>query len=701
MTLNEYSTYLSSGDDRFRKSRLLIVPNPQDRQQLRMFYKQNQDARIIRLSEAIMTNAFVPMPSSVLLRLKELIRTANEDGKMACIIGLDGYLLLLDSDKMSEGHGVLRSILDDAGLHAVFLLSGINVRKTGSPLAHPRFHEEKSIIVIGDGIAEPRFSGEITFLRKEFLPSGHVAKASIRDFLNDVEDETLENGPICVYVDSAYDSIPGVNKSILQLLTLRNYMRVFWKLEDDVSDDTLQWLYDVLRHSETQGSALSILQNRFYPTGLYDCAISAPKKIREAFGVEKEVLVWMLKKTILHETYLYAVLSTEYPSLEHFTLYYVSTALDLLDSPHASAFSEERRKALKEIGHENLVSALTSFISQCRDKTTKQVAVWLNNGTDIEKQEIMRRVITDQGVEIPLVVRKSYLLLDAYLDNYKLGFETLDNYFTQYRTQKLKNGVSEEFCLRAAQEDIPADVPPRDGIIQSYAADPKTGLLVVDALGVEYVPMILALAQRRGTGIECMDVGYARLPTSTQYNPITWPKERKLHDVKHLDSIIHYGAEAHVAKPPEENLMAAFEAIEKYVLPAVEEGLLHYDRVILTSDHGASRLAVCAYEMGFTRTIDLPKDANVLDWRFSTAPTGVNCPETMTPSFCGEYWAVKGYNRLSKQGGKYHELHGGATLEERLVPVVAFVKGASFTPKPQRASRTTVTQLTEKDDFDL
>jgi hypothetical protein len=38
------------------------------------------------------------------------------------------------------------------------------------------------------------------------------------------------------------------------------------------------------------------------------------------------------------------------------------------------------------------------------------------------------------------------------------------------------------------------------------------------------------------------------------------------------------------------------------------------------------------------------------------------------------YWIVRGYNRLPKMGGKLYELHGGATLEERLVPIAVFTK---------------------------
>jgi hypothetical protein len=72
----------------------------------------------------------------------------------------------------------------------------------------------------------------------------------------------------------------------------------------------------------------------------------------------------------------------------------------------------------------------------------------------------------------------------------------------------------------------------------------------------------------------------------------------------------------------------------------------------------------------------------------------------MEDTLDGKYWVVRGYNRLPKSGGKKNELHGGATLEERLVPVIVFKKGAvleSQTVQPIKS----VEQLVEKDDFDL
>lgn len=66
----------------------------------------------------------------------------------------------------------------------------------------------------------------------------------------------------------------------------------------------------------------------------------------------------------------------------------------------------------------------------------------------------------------------------------------------------------------------------------------------------------------------------------------------------------------------------------------------------------------------------------------------------------GSHWVVKGYNRLPKKGGKLHEMHGGATVEEILVPFIVFKQGAVFIPQAQQTQDSSV-EFVEDDDFDL
>jgi len=228
-------------------------------------------------------------------------------------------------------------------------------------------------------------------------------------------------------------------------------------------------------------------------------------------------------------------------------------------------------------------------------------------------------------------------------------------------------------------------------------------LLVVDAMGAEWLPMLVAMARERNLGVDSLAVGEAHLPTTTRFNNIHWPDAtRRLHDIKRFDNIAHNGAEMHEARCAEENLAVALDVIGSEVLPRVADGLARFERVLVTADHGSSRLAMLAWqsEPRLARTLDCEESAEVADWRYRERAAQGGCPPELEEALDGRHWIVRGYDRLPKKGGgQGFELHGGATLEERLVPVVLFSRTGQFVPKAKIAGKRA--QIVEKADFDL
>jgi hypothetical protein len=233
-----------------------------------------------------------------------------------------------------------------------------------------------------------------------------------------------------------------------------------------------------------------------------------------------------------------------------------------------------------------------------------------------------------------------------------------------------------------------------------------TALLVVDGMGAEYLPLLLALAKRRDMNVESFVVVSAKLPTSTEFNNIQWDTNRTLDEVRDVDNIAHNGAAKHERCLPERNIAAVLRVFETEVFNRIAEGLSRFSRVVVTGDHGSSRLAVLAYNERYGTT--LPWNRQPLDWRYSLAPTNVKRPSEFEGQYHpdrngnkGEtYWAVRGYNRLPKRGGKLNELHGGASLEEWLVPVVVFTK-AEFAVQPRQLDKKTTEQIIDKMGFDI
>lgn len=282
------------------------------------------------------------------------------------------------------------------------------------------------------------------------------------------------------------------------------------------------------------------------------------------------------------------------------------------------------------------------------------------------------------------------ILADYFSFSFEFDDREITTYFNEYRKHKVSGNIDDGFMKLSYDFVLSNTHTTRDAVIAELQAQSDVALLVVDAMGAEYMPLLLALAKRRGMNIETHAVVTAKLPTATAFNLIKWDKARLLPEVKGIDSIVHNGATKHETSIPERNFAEILRIFETEVMNRIADGLTRFARVVVTADHGASRLAVIAHNKG--KGVTLPWDGQPDDWRYSLAPQGVSRPPQLEQEYFPEtkktYWVVRGYNRLPKIGGKLYELHGGATLEERLVPLVVFTKNATAEVTKQEGKTT-------------
>jgi hypothetical protein len=364
----------------------------------------------------------------------------------------------------------------------------------------------------------------------------------------------------------------------------------------------------------------------------------------------------------------------------------------------AKKFAAERADALTGLPVESLI---VEFIGLT--KGVDSASVFLNCGTEVERVEIVRRVSKlDLTTGSPQVFQRLCPALADYLSNeFDYGTNDLNAYFREYRNLKITNTITEAFVKKAFALASPPSVPSRDSLLLHVRTD-NTALLVVDGMGAEYCPLLFALAKRRNMHIESFTITSAKLPTSTEFNPIQWDAERILDEVRNVDNIAHNAAVKNERCTPERNIAAVLRVIETDVFNRIAAGLMNFPRVVVTADHGSSRLAVLAHNARLGDT--LPWDGQPLDWRYSLAPENCDRPSEFAQQYhpdSGEtYWVVRGYNRLPKLGGKPNELHGGASLEERLVPVVVFTRAASVV-QPKQTDKRTTEQIVDRMGFDI
>lgn len=703
MFVNDFCRKISESESFRKRSRFLIIPNSQEESELRSFLTSNSFVCEVRISDCITHNNFLPAPSKLLSDLSCKVREVNQAGSIAFILGWDAMQMLWDSSCAKASYGALQQMLDDSGMSFLIFTQSASNEFMQETFQHPRYQEGQIVLHVGTAASSEPVVQTIRLIAKEFQfdPIQGTVISSLKQFVKEYGDGMLVSETVNIFANFNGNRFAGIREEWPQVYSRKQYLKTFCSLDDELPESSIDWLYE--QFHEKQGDVAAIVQHRFFPEGINsrEALIAAPEKIMREEPIVKEVLLWVLKNNLKEGSYLYAVISDPQLTTDNFATCYVCEALNMLEDSRRDAFAEERKSALGQIGVSLISCELAKFIRQCKEHSVELVAPWLNLGTDLEKCELLRRVITSDWTKIPQCILKVYPLLDAYMQPYQLGFIEINQYFSDYRILKIRDRVTPEFCERAKVVKIPpSGVASRDSLIQSYSKEDDAALLVVDGLGVEYLPLLITLAQKRNLGIFTADAAVTKLPSSTEFNPISWPEDRRLPEIKSIDNNVHNGAELHALKPREEDLAALLDVFDKQILPAVAQAMTRFSTIVLTSDHGATRLAVCANQQGLSKTIPMPENCEISDWRFTKAIPEKTKNAELMENLSGSHWIVKGYDRLPKKGPKLHEMHGGATYEECLVPFIVFKRGATFVPKAQQ-SQQAGTEFVENSDFDL
>lgn len=254
----------------------------------------------------------------------------------------------------------------------------------------------------------------------------------------------------------------------------------------------------------------------------------------------------------------------------------------------------------------------------------------------------------------------------------------LKGYLARYKAHKLENTLP-------ADEDVyfagfQTDVYDNRYSVLADNIDGDTIILWIDALGVEWLPLLSWTIKEHCDGkIVSTSVGQAILPTETCYNDLWSRMATPYSKLDKLDKLAHKGV---VDEP---DYYACIEEQLSFVAGAHKHitGLLKkHHRVIITGDHGTSRLAARLFHVkdGFSA----PMDATVCShgrYCKSVEAAGYAMPNTRV--FKGsdgmQYVVFTNYDHFKQSGfaagadddnAIYGEVHGGATPEEMLVPII-------------------------------
>lgn len=680
-SLNTYQPYM-----RDKCTRIDVYPNNNVASNLVVEYRSigYTDISVHRLiSNSIKT---IPLPDQLIKAMSDF---ASEHPEGVVYVGLDAYLALLQQWQQRDFYNGLRSLLDADKLNVRFLISEMSFHQ--SAFDNPRYIDGMGIVYL-EG-------------KRELTEALSVLLMPYRWVKNNVEAESISG---CLAAMGDY--IPVGNRVIAMdigempsedygcLTVLRDPNEALKRLYNidmtfDIEDA------DLLLTECAQNSMKpeAFLTERFGGAKYLNCEKAPAQLINLKEDRLWECYAWLLRMKIDRDSYLYRVLSTSYDATHFSQSYIVDTAISLLGDQNAMSYAREREAALRD--RNSFEPLIAGFVAATQ--SDDRVIPFLNCGTDSELKGL---ILHASRLELTYGLPKQYnietaAVLRYYLSpNYDYGNIALTEYFHKLRCFRMSNTVDQVFVEEAYNALIPKEIKQRDAIIGSYD-DGETALLVVDGMGAEYYPLLLNMADENAIEVEEKRIVSAVLPTSTGFNKIKWPEERRIQEVKRVDSITHNGYSHYEKCGYEENLAEVFNVFKKQVLPRIVSGLRQYKRVVVTADHGASYIAVTAHKNGMDKTLPWPWGTPD-DWRYSGMSQNIDAPEGMVAVYSATeqktYYVVKGYNRLPKEGGKSYGLHGGATLEEILVPFVVFKKDSA--PESQTI---TPEQMVENDLFDM
>lgn len=322
------------------------------------------------------------------------------------------------------------------------------------------------------------------------------------------------------------------------------------------------------------------------------------------------------------------------------------------------------------------------FVNIAKEKG-KAALYFMSDKTRIERETIFH-LLDKYGQsfsfsQLDELLSHIYPALHTYLTPYHFSWDFLNSYFQKYKYSKLINHIDENLCHmmeeQAVNRDYYSQLPTRTEKTELVSMD-HAELWFMDAMGGEYLGYILAKCQEMHMHAK-VTVCHCELPSTTYFNTeflkVFEENNISCHNIKDLDEIKHHGKHDYDYQKVKVPIHLSEE------LDIISSALRRiYNRLssneiktgIMISDHGATRLAII--NQANVEPIDLGSKGQH-NGRVCPYEKEMEVPEFVTISDTNpRYCCLANYDRF--KGGRPAEVetHGGATLEEVVVPIIEF-----------------------------
>lgn len=631
-------------------------------------------------------------------QIDALFRDVKKKGCFV-VIGLSSYVMLLGKKRAEELMARLQE-LSVAG-HVIVLLSHMKEIRL-SRMQQDQHLSYRVLLLEGDPTPLP----SIYLASPEENSFGQLVLPNIQALLEKLEQYDPVGGETSfavrtslhkeVFSESMYSirSSKGIYKELLRAFpVLKGDLEESWGTKEDWErfaqewKECLSWGALAEKHFGIDAHFSAILEREYeqadtYETWLYWLLL----KVQGASG--NAYLSYALGKS-RHWRDLW----------EHIFLSLSSLSFQMREF---EKYCEGRKRLLRLLEGQTIPA---TWVSEYQDAISQKGrdAIWYLFAGTAWEEKMLFQCLADYDYtkeEVMGVLKTHFPDLFAYMKSFTFTMHQkvperlvplLTNYFDDYKWQKLMNHLTPDFKAQVntlAEHRVYNQFPIRS-LALSQMKKENTMMYFVDALGVEYLSYISEKCKTYGLLLS-IQVVHGELPSITSQN--TEFMNPAVINIKDLDELKHESQTYNYEKQKIPlHLVAELKAIDG-VLQTIRDGLLTKEMksAIIISDHGATRLAVLN---------DEEYGAEFIVGESKGQHSGRCCQVEEDPgipfaAYENGYAVLANYMRFKGSRKADVEVHGGATLEETLVPLLQI----SLKPKnPMVEFQPALVQLRKKE----
>lgn len=628
-------------------------------------------------------------------QIDALFRDVKKKGCFV-VIGLSSYVMLLGKKRAEELMARLQE-LSVAG-HVIVLLSHMKEIRL-SRMQQDQHLSYRVLLLEGDPTPLP----SIYLASPEENSFGQLVLPNIQALLEKLEQYDPVGGETSfavrtslhkeVFSESMYSirSSKGIYKELLRAFpVLKGDLEESWGTKEDWErfaqewKECLSWGALAEKHFGIDAHFSAILEREYEQADTYETW-----------------LYWLLLKVqgASEDAYLSYALgkSRHWQDLwEHIFLSLSSLSFQMREF---EKYCEGRKRLLEG------QAIPATWVSEYQDAIAQKGrnAIWYLFAGTAWEEKMLFQCIADYDYtkeEVMGVLKTHFPDLFAYMKSFTFTMHQkvperlvplLTKYFDDYKWQKLMNHLTPDFKAQVntlAEHRVYNQFPIRS-LALSQMKKENTMMYFVDALGVEYLSYISEKCKTYGLLLS-IQVVHGELPSITSQN--TEFMNSGVINIKDLDEKKHESQTYNYEKQKIPlHLVAELKVIDG-VLQTIRDGLLTKEMksAIIISDHGATRLAVLN---------DEEYGAEFIVGEAKGQHSGRCCQVEEDPgipfaAYENGYAVLANYMRFKGSRKADVEVHGGATLEETLVPLLQI----SLKPKdPMVEFQPALVQLRKKE----